>query len=223
MLGACTHDAISGLRILRHNDAVRCIAKGIRQSELPHIRNALLYMDAGITPDTLIADEGNRVPGFLLPHLDPNIRNKLRPDLLLITMPDSINKQATRMEYMKEQTVIYILEVGFGADTNYEDTLQRKQEQHLQLINLLKEEGWTVVHPTPIILGFGGSIYTSSLSTLTSLGIQKRIAMDLLSKIQKQAAHRASQLVATRRFLEATMGTGPRGTFPRKWGRTPGG
>ena len=219
MLGACAHDSISGLRILRHNDAVRHIAKGIRQSSIPHIRNALLYMDAGNTPDAIIADEGNRVPGWLLPDTDPQLRNKLRPDILLITMPDSIDKHSIRLEYAKEQAGIYIIEVGYGADTKYEETLQKKTDQHTSLCSLLREQGWTVHTPTPFVLGFGGSIYQSSVTTLTSLGVQKSTALHILSRIQRDTAHRASQLVATRRFLEASQGTGPRGHFIHRKGK----
>jgi ribonuclease HI len=213
LLGGCTHPHIAGLRILRHNDAVRAIARLIRTSAAPHIRNALAYMDAGKAPDALIASEDSRLPSWIL-NLDPSEeRQSYRPDILLLPLTDQQCTGPVREEILKESNGLYIIEVGFCSDTRFTEHFQAKARQHEDLLRHLKEkDGWQkVTLLPPLLFGIGGSLYRSTLDALTKqLLIPKHKAMKTMRKIQDGAAHRAYQIVHTRRHLDMSTNTNPR-------------
>jgi hypothetical protein len=65
---------------------------------------------------------------------------------------------------------VWVLEVGYGSDTKYEEIWQTKTEQHQTLISLLTHFGYEV-HLRPLPLGVAGTIYKTNLTTLVDLGI----------------------------------------------------
>ncbi len=65
---------------------------------------------------------------------------------------------------------VWVLEVGYGSDTKYEEIWQTKTEQHQTLIRLLTHFGYEV-HLRPLPLGVAGTIYKTNLTTLVDLGI----------------------------------------------------
>ena len=94
------------------------------------------------------------------------------------------------------------MEVGYGPDTRYEVTLERKHNQHQELMAELQAEGWSATCLHPIIIGVGGTTYMSTIETLKRLGVPMASIKKTMLKIQLSTAQRAQQLVATRRHLE---------------------
>ena len=106
----------------------------------------------------------------------PEDRLKLRPDILMTDMtPDEIKtaeadfarqqgkRKADTIPPMKPQDVIKgqnmtIVELGYVADTKYQDKLSTKFDQHKLLCRLLTLEGH-VVQILPITLGTQGALF----------------------------------------------------------------
>ena len=131
-----------------------------------------------------------------------------RPDILILTRPPKDAKQET-ITKAKMESHVYIMEIGYGPCTRYEETLARKNNQHQELLKALQEEGWTTTYIHPIIMGVGGTNYHSTVDALKGLGVPMATIKKALSKIQLNTAHRAQQLVATRRHLESCANSTP--------------
>ena len=209
MLGECTHPHIKGLVMQRHNEATRQIAKVLRHSTIKDIQAASIYIDAGKAnedTDLTLLDHKeqppptieNTLPTWLLPSTPVGTH---RPDILILTNPPKDDNLNT-VQLAKRESHIYIMEVGYGPDTRYEITLERKQDQHQELMAALQAEGWSATYLHPIILGVGGTTYTSTIETLRRLGVPMASIKKTMMKIQLNTAHRAQQLVGTRRHLE---------------------
>jgi len=221
MLGSCTHPDITGLRINRHNDAVRQVGKLIRLSKQVDIHNSIIYMDAGNAADHIIQSESTRLPKFLLPHLTDEERAKYRPDLLCITVPPGIDRDYVKQGIMEENCHIYILEISFCGDTRYLDHAAHKAQQHLDLVEELVKTGWIRSHIhllDPTLFGMGGCLYTPCVDNIVNnLHVPRHIVIKYFQEIQLIAANRATQIVGTRRFLERQQGIHVQ---PRKSRRT---
>ena len=82
---------------------------------------------------------------------------------------------------------------------------EEKLQQHSQLIQLLRSEGWMVQEPCVLTFGVGGTIYKDFRTTLTStFKLPNSVVDNLAHKIQRHTLEKAHQLVTTRRFLERT-------------------
>ena len=77
-------------------------------------------MDAGQAADLPEGVAGKRLPPWILPKVDNETRRKLRPDILIIE--------------------------GFDSNTVPQENTNKpvKQEQHKNLVSLLRGEGWTI-------------------------------------------------------------------------------
>ena len=203
MLGECTHPHIKGLIMQRHNTATQHIAQAIRQSPLQTIQ-AYLWMDAGKDVSPHLQDGSHTLPSWLLPNLDSTQRRQFRPDILYIPgWNGDIWYNDTVPVELKASTTIYLLEVGYGPDTRYEDKRAEKLTQHVALAQLLRDEGWSVADPSVFILGVGGSIYKCTRHILAStFQLPNSVIDNLVHKLQRHALGTAHQIVATRRFLE---------------------
>ena len=108
-------------------------------------------MDAGQAADLPEGVAGKRLPPWILPKVDNETRRKLRPGILIIegldsnTVPqENTNKYAkfiNNLKHIKENTEIHIIEVGYTGDLAKKE---EKQEQHKNLVSLLRGEGWTI-------------------------------------------------------------------------------
>ena len=142
-------------------------------------------MDAGQAADLPEGVAGKRLPPWILPKVDNETRRKLRPDILIIegldsnTVPqENTNKYAkfiNNIKHVKENTKIHIVEVGYTGDLAFIQKKEEKQEQHKDLVSLLRGEGWTIDEKTlarPIVLGVGGAMYTDTRACLLHLGVE---------------------------------------------------
>ena len=105
-------------------------------------------MDAGKLTQLPEGVAGKRLPAWLLPKLTHEVRDRLRPDILVISGlthrmvaaaspgPHALLLSGTRVSNLK----IHVFEVGFCSDKNMTDLDKQKAEQHQQLVALLRDE-----------------------------------------------------------------------------------
>ena len=199
MLGGCQHPDIKAMTIKRHNTAVQLLHKATQASELG---GCYTLMDAGHLPGELVH---TRIPKWMLPDTDDDMRNQLRPDLLLIqgltqrranTWPNG-----KRLRYKNRYTV-HLLEVGYGSDTRLHDKECTKMEQHRRLEELLKKAGWKVNYVV-IPLGTTGGIHNTLTKTLQrTFKLNKARTDRTCNRLHDMAVHMAHALIRKRRQLE---------------------
>ena len=211
ILGECQHPALKGLHIKRHDDTVIRIAKAMRHSNTPKVKRSLIMVDAASTDSLITRGVPKRLAAWLFNGLDGNTRARLRPVILLLTIQEVHDTTKSNWkDVLKAHGRLHILEVGYGGDTFYERTYQRKQEQHRALYDHLTQAGWIVDEPHLLLFGHGGSVYKSTWDIMhKTLDIPAAKLERLFSKIQRVAAERVQQIIATRRIHEPVgLGTG---------------
>jgi hypothetical protein len=194
------------------------IAQELSKSTATNIANAHLLVDAGKGSTSLPNYVGNRIPAWMLPNLPSSIRDKFRPDILIIdydaTLLDRNQPHWTRE--LRSLATLRILEIGFGSDTRFEQTLERKETQHAKLSQELRAHGWTVRPTIPLIFGMGGCHYTHTRDALRDdLSLPTAVIDTILRRIQKRTAARAHQIVISRRKLERQSPSAPINRIPR--------
>jgi hypothetical protein len=168
--------AINKLVIERHNAAARCILKSIANGQMG---GSLVMTDVGNKQKML--DEGfttcppPRIPQIVLPTIDAQTRNSLKPDGLIVS----------NLEGPPADRQVKIVEIKYAADTRTDAQEARAQLQHDNLHKLLIQEGYapTNVQRMPIVLGVGGTIFTDTLSTLSLLGVSTKDAEKTMAKV----------------------------------------
>ena len=78
---------------------------------------------------------------------------------------------------------IHLVEVGYGLDTRWKETLEKKKQQHQRLKEALAQAGWTSVGEHVIVLGRAGRVNRSSQTTLEQLGLTSAQALKLMHKL----------------------------------------
>ena len=181
--------------INRHNRAVRIIQTAV--SKAAHGNNYMV-MDAGKQdelPDTV---HNQRLPDSLRPpdQITAAEWKKLRPDLVMITGMLANETPAHGMKLHME-----MVEVGYCSDTNHDIKIQAKQQQHAQLLKLLRDAGHTVRYHT-ITLGTTGTIRTEAQNTLQQLGLTLPHALRTMNKLHNNAIHNIEHIMRARRIRE---------------------
>ena len=208
ILGGCKHRRMKGKYISRHDKAVlkihRALQKGPRGGHY-------CLVDAGTMTDVLNeAANGKRLEDWMLPDIDPAARKKMRPDILRITglRSNATQEEITAALQQKDKHVVQIIEVGYGPDTRWKDTLERKQNQHTKLKEALETAGWKVeVHC--IILGNAGTMYNHTLTTLQTLGLDKTAAVKLMGELHIHTVACLRSIILARRRREHNQGAEP--------------
>ncbi|PNH05907.1 hypothetical protein TSOC_007790 [Tetrabaena socialis] len=138
-------------------------------------------MDAGAREDlpSYVAPT-TRLPSWLFKRnqvipKDQHGNIALRPDILLIPgLPLSATQSPRFMPSDRSKHTVYIIEVGYCADTNHAAKTHEKAEQHQLLHNLLTQAGWgKVVYTTQesISLGAAGTVSSQLAPLLSKLGV----------------------------------------------------
>ena len=159
------------------------------------------------------AANGKRIPGWVLPDVHPATLKRMRPDIFRIK---GLRANASQLEIddaiqTKAGLTIQIIEVGYGPDTRWRETLATKQTQHAKLKEELMQAGWTVEEHI-IIIGRAGTCYIHTLDTLTQLGLTTPQAIKLMGKLHIHTVTKLRETVIARRRLERH----PRGQPPDK-------
>ena len=208
MLGSCMHRHAKGMIIKRHNQATWEVYNAISIGDKG---NVFTIIDAGIEErhdndeELDDADEGQqehqdthdvldchgdldghngpRIPEWMLPDLENDLRSKLRPDILRVNGLPFDNVRTPQSPSERGRLQIEIVEVGYCSDTRWEAKIEEKKLQHAQLVYLLREAGWKVAEPRILIFGVGGTIFHQTDNTLQQLGVTRKAAQACLLKI----------------------------------------
>jgi phosphoribosylcarboxyaminoimidazole (NCAIR) mutase len=188
VLGGC--HAAAALRVARHDTAVRLIQQAIAKGSKG---NSWMLMDAGKASELPEEVAGKRLPVWLLPSESEELRQKLRPDIVIVEgLPsNTIVAENDRLR----NTKIHVIEVGYGSDTNHADKETEKMAQHQAFLTKLREQefcrgGGAPVFYHVITLGRCGTV-PASLSTLlqTHLGVGESQATTCIRKLHRSAVH----------------------------------
>jgi ribonuclease HI len=195
ILAGCKDQQMKGFYINRHNRAVNIIQTAVSKGALG---SSYMIMDAGKQdelPDTV---HMQRMPDSLRPPntTTPEVWRKLRPDLVMITGMGADETPTHGMKLHME-----MIEVGYCSDTNHEVKLQAKEQQHAQLLTILRGAGHTVRYHT-ITLGTTGTIRQKTLDTLQQLGIALPHALKTMNKLHQNATSSVHDIVRARRIRE---------------------
>ena len=145
----------------------------------------------------------------------PGDQLKMRPDIMMVDLTtndlSSIQNRApkkrkadgeqTTLKEMIGRKEITILEIGYVADTRYDDKYKAKIQQHRSLCQILEKEGHEVML-YPIIPGTQGSIFNCCKAAMSAVGVQGPQQTALARKLHDHAVTSSSKIIRSRRFLE---------------------
>jgi hypothetical protein len=155
--------------------------------------NSWMLMDAGKASELPEEVAGKRLPAWLLPSESDEVRQKLRPDIVVVEGLPSCTLVASNARL--RHTKIHVIEVGYGSDTNHSDKETEKMAQHHAFLAKLREQefcrnGGASVFYHVITLGRCGTV-PASLSDLlqTHLGVGESQATTCIRKLHRNAVH----------------------------------
>lgn len=163
VLGGCSHPAMQGLYVKRHDDAVKMIHEAICSGGL---QKAAVMMDAGKRAELPgdVVNTKEALPTWVT-RLSPRHTTATLP---YITAPDIVifhditHKEVDHMlnsnERMRLGQRVTIIEVGYCSDTDALSKLAEKQEQHRVLVDTLNTLGFRA-KSYAIPLGNTGMVY----------------------------------------------------------------
>ena len=117
----------------------------------------------------------------------------MRPDLAILPDEDSPTCII--------DTEIWLLELGYCSDTNHDTKFITKHAQHVSLVNGLQSAGY-LVHYIVISIGTTGTIPTSCLTSMTTLGLDRLCALKLADKVHSHSISSFQSILQCRRFME---------------------
>lgn len=172
--------AVNKLVIERHNGAARHILKAVADGQLG---GALIMSDVGnaekMAEAGFAARPAPRIPAHILPEVENEMRNSLRPDGLLVANVDQPTSERK----------VYIVEVKYAADTNTQNQESNADRQHDQLQEMMHQAGYDPekIVRANIILGVGGTIFKDNITTMGTLGVSKKEAEKTLTKVHRHS------------------------------------
>lgn len=149
---------------------------------------------------------------FMEEHTSTHERDKLRPDMMLVEFTVIEREAYVAGEDMpllnatmqtNRPRKVWIVEGGYCTDTRYSDKFRRKETQHEHLQTLLQARGFEVIL-LPVILGFTGAIYKTTVSAVAALCIERAQAKKLLYDLHAHAIQTHHTIIKLRRKLENT-------------------
>ena len=208
--GGCLHKEMKALYIARHNAAVLKIYEAIQKGEL---HNCVTIMDATTKEKMPRGVESTRIEPWVLPKVPDEIRKKLRPDLLIFEgldrgMLDNFKGLKQERKNTMKNCTVHIIEVGYASSTRYLEKREEKSDQHTQLYDLLKAEGWNVQYTEKhkVILGTSGTIFKPTVSLFEDiLKISKAKTDSTLNKLSAHAVYKGRDIITCRRKLDASQ------------------
>ena len=204
ILNACKHPEMKAMHIERHNAAARLILKEILRGAKG---NHYVVADIGSSEkmrglgafdnrvNRIVSEQDMETLGY-----EPSIRDKLRPDILLIGGRQACGKRKRTTRNTTARPIAHIAEIGYTAEGRYRDKELEKQEQHQQLRNILRKLGYKVKVHT-IILGSAGGIF-KNMDNLAKLGIDKARCDMLKRRLHIHSITWLHNIIKKRRSLE---------------------
>ena len=227
ILGHCQHKELKAHYIARHDMAMRKIIKevmkgqsgshfiiadvgqleGLRQLGVHSKRIPEFVLHDRNLPQSYMAAQNRNVTSDNGPE---QIRNKLKPDLMIVEMSAIEHEQHMQhatMAQLSPQMLdgkprkVWVAEAGYCSDTMYEDKLKEKELQHKRLQEALSAYGYEVI-VVPIILGFYGTIFTTTVQSAQTLGVERARVNRLMNTLHAHAITSLHTIVKLRRKLE---------------------
>ena len=141
---------------------------------------------------------------------------KMRPDILVIeglhadnapTRDPNATITQSKLTEIQQNCSIIVAELGYTHEHSHDLCLTRKHEQHVSLIQALREAGWKIqqsgtndVHI--LLLGTCATIFDSADKILRNIGIAPAQIPDILRSLHIHAVHYAVSILRLRRELE---------------------
>ena len=218
MLGGCNHKELKSRYISRHDTALIKVLIELLQGVLgAHF----VIADKGAWESLQqFGAHSKRIPDFVMQDNSSQTdgeeqaktleRDKMRPDIMIVEWTDAEretymtgNPMPTLSPTMQDNRPrkVWIVEGGYCTDTRYMDKLLRKELQHKQLQESLKQRGFEVIL-LPIVLGVTGTIYKTNIAALSALGIEQDKAKKLLKELHLHAVISHHTIIKLRRKLE---------------------
>jgi hypothetical protein len=155
LLGSCKHKDLANLYIKRHNVALAKIQHTVHQRS--PLGAFYTIMDASSKQSLPPGVSDTRLPKWVLPQIDTDTLNKLRPDLVIFEnlttdeakFFDITNETALddKLRSIKPQVIVHVIELTYTS--NYSKALESKKKQHTKLAEYLIQAGWTLSTATP--------------------------------------------------------------------------
>lgn len=222
ILGGCAHPSLHGLYIKRHDEAVKMVFRQLAASKEP----MAILMDAGKRddlPDQVLNTKETlstwltAVAPTAVPRDAPYLT---APDLVIfhgLSLADIQGLMATNTRLPHGQRVT-LIEVGYCSDTQAQEKLMEKRNQHASLLRTLQQAGLqATLHAIP--LGTTGITYTHMDALTTAFKLPAGSTSQLHRQLTIHAAQYAHMIVCARRQTEAPM----RATLPHTPTQAPGG
>ena len=150
-------------------------------------------------PEDIDGHKGARSPEWMLPEIDDNLGNKLRPDLLRISELPCTTARPPQSRHERQCLFTHILEIGFCSDTRCKEKLTTEKQQHVQLTHLLREAGWRVAEPHVLLFNIGGTVFEQTSQSHESVGVTREDAHKCLLKMHTRSALWVDKSVKHRR------------------------
>jgi hypothetical protein len=192
----------------RHNIATRLIAKAISKGEYG---GSIIYTDVGsdlkLTEQNLTRAEhtaNKTLPSWLLPYLsNTELARASRPDIILVLPTGSNHTPHVHVQDLPPSNWdVHLIELKLCDDTRPESQLQKAEEQHRQLVAILKAQGCSKVSLHVILMGVMGTIYRSHTDIpLSKLGLDYCKAKKLTKDLNTHSIQYATKIIKTKRKL----------------------
>ena len=172
-----------------------------------------MVMDAGAAAAKPSYVASTRLPAWLLPNVSNEVREGLRPDLLLVPLLPLSDTALDGFEVdasSRTRKTVHIIEVGYCGDLRHGSKQAEKSEQHAELARLLRAAHWTVQYGAmeAVTLGAGGTIRSDLAKLLAELGVPKDRATACALWLHKHAVTTACTIIRLRRYKERAPGAG---------------
>jgi ribonuclease HI len=221
---AIRHAPLQTAYIVMDAGSLQDLPDGVHQKRLPPwllpdsvIQQAFAARTFQLTPTapTRLYFPRNNLPPPTTPAICAQYRNKLRPDLLLITgltqqdfmvmSPASHHPPA----HARAAWSLHLIEVGYHTEPLCQSAIAKKSLQHLPVAGLLKLAGWSLKPLTPtstpanpvttIPLGSLGSIFSVLPTALHALDVPPREVHHALRDLSLSAIRSAHHLLTSYR------------------------
>ena len=125
----CRHHQIGNTHITGYTASLDSTAASAHQPSLDYED----FHDPLDCPEDIDGHKGARIPKWMLPELDDNLRNKLRPDILRISGLPCTIARPPQSRHERRHLLIEILKIGFCSDTRWKSSTRRSNNMNSSL------------------------------------------------------------------------------------------
>ena len=205
ILGNCSHKTFKGMYINRHNEVVKTVHKTLTKGGLG---GCYTTVDGGrLDDDGVATSDGRTVPQWMLPFRDSSERVS-RPDIMIVQgmAYDSHRRNHPRPQEIQntlgKQCIVHLVEIGYCYDSKHGEKRVAKRQQHQELVQLLKANGWEKIQYHTIVVGCSGTVFDTDIESTHSLGLTPKQAREMFTKINIGSIQWLDRIVTVRFRME---------------------